>query len=157
MPRRLPGLAALRTFEAAARHLSCTRAADELAVTPAAVSAQVRALEQQLGVRLFLRTGRALRLTGEGEVLVAAVGEALDGIARAVDRIVDRRQRPQLAVHVALSIATKWLVPRLGRFYRLHPQVDVRLNVTDRLPDLARGEADAAIQFGAGAYPGLRA
>src|SRR5215207_191431 len=82
MAKRLPGLASLRTFEAAARHLSFTKAADELHVTPAAVSAQVRALEEQLGVRLFWRTSRAVRLTGPGETLLDAVSEALAVIAR---------------------------------------------------------------------------
>src|SRR4051794_20776988 len=85
--KRLPGLASLRTFEAAGRHLSFTKAADELHVTPAAVSAQVRSLEEQLGRRLFWRTSRTVRLTGAGETLLDAVGEALAVIARAVDRV----------------------------------------------------------------------
>ncbi len=157
MAKRLPGLASLRTFEAAARHLSFTKAADELHVTPAAVSAQVRALEEQLGVRLFWRTSRAVRLTGAGETLLGAVSEALAVIARAVERIAGTNRGRILIVSTGLSFAAKWLVPRLGRFRRLHPEVDVRLDVTDQLADFARDGADVAIRFGAGVYPGMRA
>jgi len=157
MAKRLPGLASLRTFEAAGRHLSFTKAADELHVTPAAVSAQVRALEEQLGVRLFWRTSRTVRLTGAGETLLDAVSEALAVIARAVDRIAGADRGRTLVVSTGLSFAAKWLVPRLGRFRRLHPEVDVRLDVTDQLADFAREEADVAIRFGAGIYPGMRA
>jgi LysR family transcriptional regulator, glycine cleavage system transcriptional activator len=157
MAKRLPGLASLRTFEAAARHLSFTKAADELHVTPAAVSAQVRGLEEQLGVRLFWRTSRAVRLTGAGETLLQATGEALAVIARAVERIAGANRGRRLVVSTGLSFAAKWLVPRLGRFRRLQPEVDVRLSVTDQLADFARDEADVAIRFGTGVYPGLRA
>jgi LysR family transcriptional regulator, glycine cleavage system transcriptional activator len=157
MAKRLPGLASLRTFEAAARHLSFTKAADELHVTPAAVSAQVRGLEEQLGVRLFWRTSRAVRLTGAGETLLQATGEALAVIARAVERIAGANRGRRLVVSTGLTFAAKWLVPRLGRFRRLQPEVDVRLSVTDQLADFARDEADVAIRFGTGVYPGLRA
>ena len=156
MAKRLPGLASLRTFEAAARHLSFTKAADELHVTPAAVSAQVRALEEQLGVRLFWRTSRAVRLTGAGETLLGAVSEALAVIARAVERIAGtdrggryREHRPLLRREVARPPARP--VPPAP------PRVDVRLDVTDQLADFARDGADVAIRFGAGVYPGMRA
>jgi LysR family transcriptional regulator, glycine cleavage system transcriptional activator len=155
--RRFPGLGPLRTFEAAARHLSFTKAADELGVTPGAVSVQVRAIEEQLGVRLFWRTSRAVRLTGAGEAMLRAAREALDVLARAVERVGPAGDRRVLTVSVGMSFAAKWLVPRLERFRRLRPGVDVRLDVTERLADFAREEVDVAIRFGSGAYPGLRA
>ena len=157
MARHLPGLGSLRTFEAAARHLSFTKAADELAVTPAAVSGQVRTLEEQLGVRLFWRTSRTVSLTRSGETLLQATGEALDLLARAVERIGAGGERRTLAVSTGLSFAAKWLVPRLDRFRRLHPDVDVRIDVSERLVDFVRDEADVGIRFGRGVYPGLRA
>jgi LysR family glycine cleavage system transcriptional activator len=157
--RRLPGLGALRTFEATARHLSFTQAAGELGVTPAAVSSQVRALEAQLGTRLFHRTSRTVRLTRAGGTLQAAVAEALDLVAEAVERVRGgfRRGGNALAVTTSASFAAKWLVPRLERFRRLHPEAELRIDVSDRLVDLAREELDVGIRFGAGAYPGLRA
>lgn len=157
MIRRFPGLGPLRTFEAAARHLNFTKAADELGVTPGAVSVQVRAIEDQLGVRLFWRTSRTVRLTGAGETMLRAAREALDVIARAVEQVGPAGGRRVLTVSVGMSFAAKWLVPRLDRFRRLHPGVDVRLDVTERLADFAREEVDVAIRFGSGTYPGLRA
>jgi LysR family glycine cleavage system transcriptional activator len=158
MVRRFPGLGPLRALDAAARHLSFTKAADELGVTPGAVSVQIRAIEDQLGVRLFWRTSRMVRLTGAGEVMARAAGEALDSVARAVERVAPAGgSRRVLTVSVGMSFAAKWLVPRLDRFRRLHPGVDVRLDVTERLVDFAREEVDVAVRFGAGLYPGLRA
>jgi LysR family transcriptional regulator, glycine cleavage system transcriptional activator len=158
MAKRFPGLGSLRTLDAAARHLSFTKAADELGVTPGAVSVQIRAIEDRLGTRLFWRTSRAVSLTRAGETMALAAREALEVVARAVDRVGpaggDRRV---LAVSVSLAFAAKWLVPRLDRFRRLHPGLDVRLDVTDRLADFAREEVDVAVRFGPGAYPGLRA
>src|SRR5918998_1236389 len=157
MTRRFPGLGPLRTLEAAARHLSFTKAADELGVTPGAVSVQVRAIEDALGARLFWRTSRTVRLTGAGETMLRAAREALDVVARAVEQVGPAGGRRVLTVSVGMSFAAKWLVPRLDRFRRLHPGVDVRLDVTERLADFAREEVDVAIRFGSGAYPGLRA
>lgn len=157
MTRRFPGLGPLRTFEAAARHLSFTKAAEELGVTPGAVSVQVRAIEDRLGVRLFWRTSRTVRLTGAGETMLRAAREALDVIAGAVERVGPAGGRRVLTVSVGMAFAAKWLVPRLDRFRRLHPGVDVRLDVTERLADFAREEVDVALRFGSGAYPGLRA
>ena len=156
MAKRLPGLPSLRTFEAAARHLNFTKAADELNVTPAAVSAQIRALEDQLGVRLFWRTSRTVRLTNAGETLSQATGEALDLIARAVERIGGTGRGRTLTVSTGLSFAAKWLVPRLDRYRRLHPGIDIRLDATEQLVDFAREEVDVAVRFGPGIYPGLR-
>ncbi len=147
----------MRTFEAAARHLSFTRAAGELGVTPAAVSSQVRELEGQLGARLFHRTSRAVRPTRAGAALQAAVAEALDLVAGAVARVREEaRGHRALAVTTSASFAAKWLVPRLERFRRLHPEAELRVDVSDRLVDFAREDLDVGIRFGDGAYPGLR-
>jgi LysR family transcriptional regulator, glycine cleavage system transcriptional activator len=155
MSRQLPALGALKTFEAAARHLSFTKAAGELGVTPAAVSHQVRTLEDQLGLRLFSRTSRVVQLTHAGSILLAGVGEALEGIGRTVARLrID--DRPRLTVSCSPSLAAKWLVPRLHRFLEAHPDTDIRVEVSNRLVDFTQEEADLAIRFGRGEYPGLR-
>ena len=157
MIRRFPGLGPLRTFEAAARHLSFTKAAEELAVTPGAVSVQIRTIEEQLQVRLFHRTSRSVRLTASGETLLQAARAALDVLAQAVERTRPGGGRHVLTISVGMSFAAKWLVPRLDRFRRLHPEVDVRLDVTEQLADFARDEVDVGIRFGSGSYAGLRA
>src|ERR1700741_2055534 len=113
MSRQLPALGALKTFEAAARHLSFTLAAEELGVTPAAVSHQVRSLESQLGLKLFSRTSRVVQLTEDGGILLAGAGEALDGLARCVARLRGMGDHPRLTVSSSPSLAAKWLVPRL--------------------------------------------
>ena len=156
MARMLPGLASLRTFEAAGRHLSFTKAAAELRVTPAAVSHQIREFEDQLGARLFSRTSRSMRLTHAGEILHAAVADAIDGIARAVARLKKTDGKPQLKVTTSPSIAAKWLVPRLDRFLSLVPDADVRMEVSQLALDFVRDEVDIAIRFGDGNYPGLK-
>ena len=157
MGRRFPGLGPLRTFEAVARHLSFTKAAEELHVTPGAVSVQIRAIEDRLQIRLFQRTSRSVQLTAAGETLLRAAREALAIVADAVERIGPARERRTLTISVGMSFAAKWLVPRLDRFRGAHPDVDVRLDVTQRLADFARDEIDVAIRFGSGSYPGLRA
>lgn len=157
MLRRLPGLVGFRTFESAARHLSFTKAAEELGVTPAAVSHQIRSLEEQLGLRLFWRTSRAMRLTNAGEELLRAVADALPGLSAAVERLRGSDGRRTLTVTASPSFAAKWLVPRLDRFRQDYPEVDVRIDVSERLADFAREDADIGVRFGNGAYPGLRA
>jgi LysR family glycine cleavage system transcriptional activator len=156
MRRKLPGLGALKTFEAAAHHQSFARAADELGVTPAAVSHLVRELEDQLQLKLFQRSSRVVRLTHDGEILRAAVTDALDGIGRAIARLRSADGKPRLMVTACPSIATKWLVPRLDRFLQQFPDADVRIDISGRLVDLAREEVDIGIRFGPGSYPGLR-
>jgi LysR family glycine cleavage system transcriptional activator len=156
MARALPGLASLRTLEAAGRLLSFTKAAAELGVTPAAVSHQIREFEDQLGARLFLRTSRTMRLTHAGEILHVAVADAVDGIARAVTRLRKSEAKLQLKVTTSPSIAAKWLVPRLDRFLSLVPDADVRMEVSPLPLDFARDEIDIAIRFGDGIYPGLK-
>lgn len=156
MSKQLPGLRAFRTFEAAARHRSFTRAADELGVTPAAVSYLVRELEAQLRVKLFQRTSRVVRLTDAGETLSAAVAEALDGIGRAVERVQDADGQPRLNVTATPSFAIKWLVPRLNRFLDRMPDVDVRIDMSRHVVDFTREEMDIGVRYGTGDYPGLR-
>jgi LysR family glycine cleavage system transcriptional activator len=164
--RRRPPLADLHAFEAAARHLSFTRAANELSVTQGAVSQRIRALEDALGVRLFQRLTRALALTPEGADLAAAVRDGLARIDEGLDAVERRRRaasdaaagaaaRP-LLVSVLSSFAGKWLLPRLAHFRALHPEIDVTILADDRLADIAAGEVDLGIRFGGGIYPGLR-
>ncbi|HEX6121329.1 MAG TPA: transcriptional regulator GcvA [Dongiaceae bacterium] len=148
-------LAALRGFEAAARHLSFTRAAAELNVTPAAVSHAIRELELDFKVRLFERSSRVVRLTPAGETLSRAVAEGLGTIGRAVQRLRAVDGRPKLMVTISPSLAAKWLVPRLDGFLERHPEADVRIDVSQRLADFAEDGVDIAIRFGTGDYPGL--
>jgi LysR family transcriptional regulator, glycine cleavage system transcriptional activator len=157
MARRLPPLNALRAFEAAARHLSISKAADELNVTPAAVSHQVKALEDTLGLSLFRRLNRALMLTDPGQLLLPGLRDGFDALAQAVARIEAEQDHATLTVSVGPSIAAQWLVPRLDRFRRACPDIDLRIDATDRVVDFAREEADVAIRYGAGDYSGLRA
>jgi LysR family glycine cleavage system transcriptional activator len=156
MKRPLPGLGAFKTFEAAARHRSFSRAAEELGVTPAAVSYLVRELEAQLRVKLFRRTSRMVHLTDAGEILNTAVAGALADIGRAVERVTGADGEPRLNVTATPSFAIKWLVPRLNRFLQLFPDVDVRVDMSRHPVDFAREEMDLAIRFGTGDYPGLQ-
>jgi LysR family transcriptional regulator, glycine cleavage system transcriptional activator len=156
MRRQLPGLRSFRTFEAAARHRSFTRAADELGVTPAAVSYLVRELEAELRMKLFERTSRVVRLTAAGEILGAAVGEALGGIADAVARLRESDGQLRLNVTATPSFAIKWLSPRLDRFLERVPDLDLRIDMSRQVVDFAREDMDIGIRFGPGDYPGLR-
>ncbi len=156
MARRLLPLNALRAFEAAARHLSISKAADELNVTPAAVSHQVKALEDTLGLSLFRRLNRALMLTDAGQLLLPGLRDGFDALARAVTRIEAEQDHATVTVSTGPSIAAQWLVPRLDRFRRACPDIDLRIDATDRVVDFAREEADVAIRYGTGDYPGLR-
>lgn len=155
--RFIPGTGSLKVFEAAGRHLNFTRAAEELHVTPAAISHQIKEFEDQLDIRLLERTSRSMRLTPAGEILHAAVTEALAGLARAVGQMQRRREGAALRVTASTSVAARWLVPRLDDFMAALPGVDVRLDVSDRVRDFARDDVDVAIRFGNGNYPGYRA
>jgi LysR family glycine cleavage system transcriptional activator len=157
MTRRLPPLNALRAFEAAARHLSFTLAANELSVTQAAISHQVKALEDRLGIVLFRRLNRALKLTEAGEAYLPPVRDALDAIAAATERLHADESAGRLTVTTINSFAGSWLLPRMPRFRALHPEIDVLLDADDRMVDLAGGRADLAIRWGMGNWPGLRA
>ncbi len=153
--RRLPPLNALRAFEAAARHLNFSRAADELAVTPGAVSQQIQNLEDYVGAALFKRTPKGLLLTDAAQMSLPALREAFDRLAEAAALLTAAVDGRRLTVSVAPSFAAKWLVPRLGLFEEAHPQVDVWLSADMEVVDFASGEIDLAIRYGAGRYPGL--
>ena len=153
--RRLPPLNALRAFEAAARHLNFSRAADELSVTPGAVSQQIQNLEDYIGASLFKRTPRGLLLTDGAQTALPALREAFDRLAEAASLLTAAVDGRRLTLTAPPSFAAKWLVPRLGRFEQAHPQVDVWLSADMDLVDFAGGDIDLAVRYGAGAYPGL--
>ncbi len=157
MGQRLPPLNALRAFEAAARCSSFARAAEELSVTPAAVSQQVRGLEQFLGIRLFLRQRNTLTLTEAGRAFLPGVHEAFRGLARATEQLQARAFETLLNLSAPPTFATQWLRPRLARFTQRHPDIEVRLAASKGLTDFAREDFDAAIRYGRGPYPGLEA
>ncbi len=157
MSRRLPPLNALRAFEAAARALSFTRAAEELNVTQAAVSHQVKALEDWLGVPLFIRRNRALLLTEAGQAYAGPLGEAFDRINAATLRLNTLDSSGTLTVSVLPSIAAKWLVPRMRSFSQAHPEIAVRLSPSTHLTDFNREAVDVVLRYGQGDWPGLRA
>lgn len=152
---RLPSLNALRAFEAVARHLNLTRAAEELHVTPAAVSHQIKALEADLGVPLLRRVRREFFLTDAAQAGLPALREAFDLLGEAAERMRSELPDRLLTISVLPSFAVSWLVPRLSRFKAQHPEIDVRLDTTDRVVDLRREGIDLGIRFGAGDYPGL--
>jgi LysR family transcriptional regulator, glycine cleavage system transcriptional activator len=153
---RLPSLNALRAFEAAARHLSFTRAAAELNVTQTAISHQIRGLEERLGVQLFRRLPRGLLLTEEAQRYAPALRAAFEQIATATEELSASGSGGVLTLSTVPSFAAKWLVPRLGRFRAAHPEIDLRISASLRAVDFAREDFDAAIRMGRGNYPGLR-
>jgi LysR family glycine cleavage system transcriptional activator len=155
MGRRLPPLNAVRAFEAAARHLSFTRASEELNVTQAAVSHQVKALEDRLGVLLFRRLNRGLLLTDAGSLYRKELEDILDRLEQATERLRATEAAGLLTVSTNTSFASKWLVPRLQRFRDRRPDVDVRIDADDALTDFRRDNVDLAIRYGGGVYPGL--
>jgi len=153
MARRLPPLNSLRSFEAAGRHLSITRAAAELAVTQAAVSHQVKALEKHLGVHLFRRLPRQLILTMAGEKLLPVVSESLDAIAGTVTAISEDSDPEKLSVRLAPSFAAKWLSPRMGSFREQQPTIELVLNHSNEAVDFRHSDIDVAISYGTGDWP----
>lgn len=153
--RRLPPLNALRAFESAARHLNFSRAADELSVTPGAVSQQIQNLEDYVGAPLFRRTPKGLLLTDAAQTALPALREAFDRLAEAASLLTAAVDGRRLTLTAAPSFAAKWLVPRLGRFEAAYPQVDVWLSAGLDLVDLTAGEVDIALRYGAGRYPGM--
>src|SRR6202522_4445415 len=157
MTGRLPSLNGLRAFEAAARHLSFTNAAAELNVTQTAISHQIRRLEQELGVRLFVRQNRALTLTAEARDYLPGVRAAFNDLRLATDRPLRKDNDHVLTVSTLASLAAKWLLPRLSAFQEQHPGIDVRITTSSSLVDFRSGEVNAAIRYGRGQWPGLRA
>jgi LysR family glycine cleavage system transcriptional activator len=157
MAPRLPPLNALRAFEAAARHLSFTKAASELHVTQAAISHQIRALEAHLGVPLFQRRNKAVLLTEAGQLCLPGVREGFARLAEAVESVRALESANILGVTTPPSFAAKWLVPRLDRFRSAHPDIEVRIDASTQLVDFARESIDVGIRYGSGSYPGLTA
>jgi LysR family glycine cleavage system transcriptional activator len=155
MNGHLPPLSALRAFEATARLRSFGKAALELSVTPAAISHQVHALEEDLGVRLFHRLNRSIELTASARVLLPGLSDAFAGIHASVRRLRAHNDTGTLTVTASPSIAAKWLVLRLHRFQERHPAIDVRISTSDEIADLTKGDFDIAIRYGGGRYPGL--
>ena len=157
MDQRLPSLKALRAFETMARHLSLTKAARELHVTPAAVSHQIKALEADLGVSLLRRVGGEFVLTEIAQVALPVLSSGFEQIAEAARRLRADQARHFLTLSVGPTFAASWLVRRLGAFKAAFPEIDVRLETTDRMTDFVRDGVDVAIRFGSGNYPGLQA
>lgn len=151
---RLPPLPALRCFEAAARHRNFSRAGAELHITHSAVSHQMKALERELGVKLFRRLRRGVELTEPGRELAATVRDALDRIARGVAELRGHRA---LTVSVLPPFATHWLIPRLADFNRDHPEIDINIRAGAALADFATEDIDIAVRYGDGHWPGLHA
>jgi LysR family glycine cleavage system transcriptional activator len=157
MTARLPSLNGLRAFEAAARHLSFTRAASELNVTQTAISHQIRRLEDELGIRLFVRQNRSLALTPQARDYLPLVRAAFDDLRLATERLLRKDGGKVLTVSTLASLAAKWLLPRLNSFQDAHPDVDVRITTSTGLVDFKTDDVDAAIRYGRGHWPGVRA
>ena len=153
----LPSLNGLRAFEAAARHMSFTRAATELNVTQTAISHQIRRLEEQLGLTLFVRRNRNLELTREARDYLPSIRSAFADLHRATARLRRADQEGRLTVSTTASLATKWLVSRVAAFQDAHPGIEVRITTSTHLVDFQREEVDIAVRYGHGNWPGLRA
>ncbi|MCU0093430.1 transcriptional regulator GcvA [Pseudomonas koreensis] len=154
---RLPSLNGLRAFECAARHLSFTRAAEELNVTQTAISHQIRRLEDELGVRLFMRLKDGLALTEEGNAYFPGVRSAFLELRHSTERLLEANDHSVLTISTLVSVASKWLLPRLPSFREAYPEIDVRISAMTRLVDFRKAGIDAAIRYGNGEWPGLRA
>ncbi len=157
MPRHLPPLNALRAFEAAARHLSFARAADELFLTPSAISHQIKSLEEQVGVKLFIRQGRKVALSDAGARYYPALRQAFDQMNEATDALTHNNAQGALTVNVLPTFAIRWLLPQISSFQQRHPDIEVRITTNVDNIDFDRTEADAAVRFGSGQWPGLEA
>jgi len=155
MTVRLPAMQALRAFEATARMQSLSKAAEALHVTHGAISHQIKALEEEIGVRLVERAGRGIRLTDEGERFAGRVRGALAELAEAMREVAERTNPRQLRVSVVPSFAARWLIPRIGRFFAAHPDIDLDVRANNAYVDFSRDDADVAIRYGLGSWPGV--
>jgi LysR family glycine cleavage system transcriptional activator len=155
MADRLPPMQALRAFEAAARMRSLTRAAESLHLTHGAISHQIKSLEADFGVRLVERAGRGIRLTDEGERFATRVRAVLADLGDAVREVIELANPRQLRVSVMPSFAARWLLPRIGRFFAAHPDIDLDVSANNALADFRRDDIDIAIRHGLGDWPGL--
>lgn len=157
MHRRLPPLNALKAFEAAARHLSFTKAADELFVTQAAVSHQIKALEEFLSMKLFLRRNRTLLLTEEGQAYFLELKDIFKSLQEATERLLAKGSKGAVTVAMPPSFASQWLVPRISKFSAVHPDIDVRIKAVDFDEGFLADDVDVAIYYGKGRWNGLKA
>ena len=155
MVRKLPSLNAMRAFEAAARHVSFTKAADELFVTHAAISRHVRDLEDWLGLKLFIRTGRGVKLTKAGEKYLTQLSLAFDRLAAATKDIMHDAEAGELTVSVEEAFASRWLVPHMGGFNKLHPEIELSIDPDDDLVNFRTNQASLGIRYGMGDWPGV--
>jgi LysR family glycine cleavage system transcriptional activator len=155
MSRRLPPLNALKAFEAAARNLSFTKAADELFVTQAAVSHQIKTLEEHLGLKLFLRKNRSLLLTEEGQGYFLDIRDIFTQLIDATEKLLARGAKGSLTVSLTPSFAIQWLVPRLNLFNEAHPDIDVRIKAQDQDENSLTDDVDVAIYYGRGNWSGI--
>ncbi|MHA4868639.1 transcriptional regulator GcvA [Duganella sp. PWIR1] len=155
MARRLPNFSALRAFEAAARHENFSRAAEELHLTHGAISHQVRGLEEELGRQLFVRNGRQVKITNDGLKFAQFLGKAFADIGAATDAMRAASIHQRLTITSIPSFAARWLAPRLGRFIERYPDIEVVLQSSGHMQDLAREGVDVGIRFGRGNYPGM--
>lgn len=155
--KKLPPLKSLRTFEVAARHLSFTKAAEELFVTQAAVSHQIKYLEENLGVKLFRRRNRSLLLTEEGQSYFLDIKDIFMQLQQATDKVLSRSEKGALTISLPPSFAIQWLVPRLADFNRHEPDIDVRIKAVDKEEGSLVDDVDVAIYYGKGNWPDLRA
>ncbi len=152
---RLPPLNSLRAFESAARHLSFTKAAEELHVTPGAISQQIRILEEFLDIRLFKRRNRLIVLTDEGQICLPLASEGFANLTEAVEAVRKYGRNDPLTISSAPSFISKWLIPRLDKFKACHADIDVRIDASARLVDFVNEDIDVGIRFGDGEYPEL--
>jgi len=152
---RLPPLKSLQAFDAAGRYLSFTEAARELNVTPGAISQQIRLLEESLEIKLFKRMNRLIVLTDAGQLFLPMISAGFEQFSEAVNLVRQKRSDGPLTITSAPSFVSKWLIPRLARFKSLHPNIDVRIDTSDRLVDFQHEDIDVGIRFGDGVYPEL--
>ena len=155
MFRRLPPLSSLRAFEAAARHGSFKKASIELAVTPTAISHQIRALEEYAGLSLFERRTRKVALTDRGAQLYPVLRDGFDAFATVMEQITRRRSRSQVTISATTAFTARWLIPRVTAFHTLHPEIDLQLLASDDVIGFETADVDIAIRYGAGPYPGF--
>ena len=147
MRRVLPSTQALACFESAARHISYTKAAQELSLTQSAVSRQIQALEQEVGAALFLRHTRSVELSAAGALLLRATQPALEGVDNAVRQIRQSLGRQSVTITTWASFASMWLIPRLEAFQQAHPDIDIRIDATDNVVDLDTADVDLALRY----------
>ena len=146
----IPPLRALKAFEASARHLSFTKAADELFVTQAAISHQIKSLEEKTKTQLFKRYNRSLQLTSTGQIYLLSIIESLDQLEKSSKQLTGRNSRNTLSISLLPSFATKWMAQRIWKFQDRYPEIEVRISACDSLVDFDQDESDIAIRYGRG-------